>query len=479
MHYEMLKGDMLVMEKKKQPNVEELSKRLSAFDLFTIGFGAIIGVGWIIVIGDWVNLGGGPLATTLAFVVGALCLYPIARVFGALNVALPKAGGPFYYTLKAFGKRAAFVTGWFLMLAYVMMCPWEVIAIGQLAQTLFPPLATVPLYSIQGEMIYLPTLLLCLVIAGVVICLNIVGIDKVARVQKVLVFVLMGISVIIIITAVFCGNISNIKPLVTKTPKNPQGRFINGFLAVLAMQPFFFSGFDTIGQEIEEVSADSDKCRVGSVSGIAVCSSGLFYALIIPAVCMVMPWADMLTLQLPAAEVFSVGLGLNVLKVIVIIGAFCGLLTTLNSFYVASARLMMSMGRESLLPSAMKKVHPKYHTPLFPNICIGILCLAGCFLSKGLLMPIINVCSFGYILAWLMVSISAFKLRKDTELVFPYSLSRITITVAIILASVMLLLLIIPGSPGALVWPLEICLVGIWLILGVGFLIAIEKRSHS
>lgn len=464
---------------RKQTSTEELSKRLSAFDLFTIGFGAIIGVGWIVVIGDWVNMGGGPLPTVLAFVAGALCLYPIARVFGALNVALPKAGGPFYYTLRAFGKRAAFVTGWFLMLAYVMMCPWEVIAIGQLAQTLFPVLATVPLYSIRGEMIYLPTVLLCLAVAGIVIFLNFVGIDKVARVQKFLVFVLMGISVIIIVTSVVCGNISNITPLVTSTAKNPQGGFLSGFLAVLAMQPFFFSGFDTIGQEIEEVSAASDKRRVGAVSGLAVCSSGVFYALIIPAVCMVIPWKNMLTLQLPAAEVFSIGLGLNVLKVIVIIGAFCGLLTTLNSFYVASARLMMSMGRESLLPSAMKKVHPKYHTPLLPNICIGVLCLAGCFLSKGLLMPIINVCSFGYILAWLMVSVSASSLRKKTDVSFPYPLSRLTVSAAILLAAVMLLLLVVPGSPGALVWPLEIGLVGIWFVLGIGFLIAIEKRSHE
>lgn len=43
----------------KSTATQGLSKQLKAFDLFTIGFGAIIGVGWILVIGDWVNQGGG------------------------------------------------------------------------------------------------------------------------------------------------------------------------------------------------------------------------------------------------------------------------------------------------------------------------------------------------------------------------------------------------------------------------------------
>ena len=129
---------------------ESLSRRLGAFDLFTIGFGAIIGVGWIIVIGDWINLGGGPYATALAFLVGALLLLPIALVFGELTSAVPVAGGAIVYAQMAFGKRVSFLTGWFLTLSYIMMCPWEIIAIGQLTETLFPAMKVLPLYTV-GE----------------------------------------------------------------------------------------------------------------------------------------------------------------------------------------------------------------------------------------------------------------------------------------------------------------------------------------
>lgn len=454
------------MQTKKQPVPQGLSKRLTAFDLFTIGFGAIIGVGWVLVIGDWVDMGGGPLATTLAFLAGAVCLYPVARVFGALSVAMPVAGGAFVYTLRAFGRRAAFATGWLLTLAYVMMCPWEIIAIGQLAQTLFPVLASVPLYSIGGQTVYLPTLALCLCVAGLVMYLNHTGIDRVTRVQKLLVLALLGISVMIIVTAAALGNPQNLLPLVAETSGNPAASFPTGFLSVLAMAPFFYSGFDTVGQGAEEVSGTADKRRVGSISSLSVCSAGVFYALIIPAVCMVLPWRRMLSLNLPAAEVFSAGLGLNALKVVVVIGAFCGLFTTLNSFYVAGARLMLSMGRESLLPAAFARIHPQYRTPYAANFCIGLLGVAGAFLSKGLLLPIINVCSLGYIFAWLAVGLASLKIRRMPGLSFPYPVSAGLNKLAVVPAFAMLLLLIVPGSPGALVWPLEIGIVAVWLALG-------------
>ncbi|MDY4009890.1 MAG: APC family permease [Candidatus Limiplasma sp.] len=467
------------MSEKSQNSKQQLSKRLRPFDLFTIGFGAIIGVGWILVIGDWIQTGGGPLSTTLAFLVGTLCLYPIARVFGSLTVAMPVAGGAFIYILRAFGRKMAFITGWLLTLAYVMMAPWEIIAIGELAQTLFPALATIPLYQIGSQTVYLPTILLCLGVAGIMIWINRTGVEKVTRLQKLLVVMLLGISVLIIVVALVVGKLSNLQPLVSVTLSNPSGNFWSGFLAVLAMTPFFYSGFDTIGQGAEEVNSTSDKCQIGALSGMSIWSAGAFYCLIIPAVCMVIPWQQMVTLNLPAAEVFSVGHGLYALKILVIIGAFCGLLTTLNSFYVAGARLILSMGREGLLPPAFSKIHPRYQTPSVSNMIIGVLCIVGCFLSKSLLLPIVNVCSLGYMFAWFVVSLAALRFRKQQDLHFVYPVSKTTNCIAVVMAVIMLLLLLIPSSPGALKWPLEIGIVGIWLVLGVVAYAVVSRQNQN
>ena len=69
----------------KQKNI---SKTLTLWNFFTIGFGAIIGTGWIFLVGEWIIISGGPIPAMLAFLLGALLLLPIGAVFGELTSAL-------------------------------------------------------------------------------------------------------------------------------------------------------------------------------------------------------------------------------------------------------------------------------------------------------------------------------------------------------------------------------------------------------
>ncbi|MDD4402190.1 MAG: amino acid permease, partial [Desulfitobacteriaceae bacterium] len=70
-----------------------MKKSLGLWNYFTMGFGAIIGTGWILLVGDWMRIGGGPIAALLAFAVGALILFPVGAVFGELSSAIPVSGG--------------------------------------------------------------------------------------------------------------------------------------------------------------------------------------------------------------------------------------------------------------------------------------------------------------------------------------------------------------------------------------------------
>ena len=77
----------------KPAETGHVKKTLTVSHYFNIGFGAIVGTGWILMVGDWVIVGGGPLAAMLAFLLGALTLLPIAAVFGELTSAIPISGG--------------------------------------------------------------------------------------------------------------------------------------------------------------------------------------------------------------------------------------------------------------------------------------------------------------------------------------------------------------------------------------------------
>ena len=81
-----------------------MKKTLSLWNFFTIGFGAIIGTGWVLQVGDWMVVGGGPVPAMIAFLLGAIALVPIGAVFGELTAAIPVSGGIVEYVDRTFGR---------------------------------------------------------------------------------------------------------------------------------------------------------------------------------------------------------------------------------------------------------------------------------------------------------------------------------------------------------------------------------------
>lgn len=448
-------------------NSQHLKKDLEIIDLFTIGFGAIIGVGWVITIGKWIDSAGGAIPAILAFISASFILIPISKAYGELASSMPEAGGPIAYSRIALGKFWSFIGGWYLALAYIMMCPWEIIAIGQLLETLFPSFKNFPIYEIQGSVVYLPTLILSLIIGFVVMYINFRGVDLVVKFQKRFIGILLGIVVIALCVSLMKGNLSNLLPVVAKTEGNKEGSLLKGFLSVLAITPFFFSGFDTIPQAAEELKESVSKKKIGKVLSISVISASVFYALIILAVTLVLPWKDIISMELPAAEVYTKGLDMNFLTRLIIIGAFCGTLTCLNSFFISSAKVLLSLSKSNMIPNYFGKLHSKFQTPVVANLFIGVIVIVGAFLGKGMIKPLVNVCSFGFLFVWFQVAIDAKIIRiKYPKLHRPYKVKSSTLSVAVFLSIIMLLLLLIPGSPASLEL-IEVIIIIIWLILGL------------
>ena len=93
----------------------ELARKLRTGDYFTLGFGTMVGVGWLVVMDDWLGRGG-PLGAVLGFGLGGLALLPIGYVYGRLAERMPDAGSEIAYADAAFGARAGFAAGWVVSL---------------------------------------------------------------------------------------------------------------------------------------------------------------------------------------------------------------------------------------------------------------------------------------------------------------------------------------------------------------------------
>lgn len=71
---------------------KELKRVLRTRDVIMIAFGAMIGWGWVISSGQWIDTGGA-VGTGIAFVIGGLMIYLVGLTYAELTTAMPKSGG--------------------------------------------------------------------------------------------------------------------------------------------------------------------------------------------------------------------------------------------------------------------------------------------------------------------------------------------------------------------------------------------------
>src|SRR5713226_811370 len=167
-----------------------LRRVLRRTEYFSLAFGSMIGVGWVIIMDEWLSRGG-PGGAMLGFLAGGIALIPVAYVYGRLTAEMPDAGSEIAYTAAVFPAGVSFAVGWMMVLAYLIVCPWEAVAIGRLLSYLLPQLNTIELYELAGYPVYLPHLALGLALTAAITAINYRGIRLSATFQNLTVFGLL------------------------------------------------------------------------------------------------------------------------------------------------------------------------------------------------------------------------------------------------------------------------------------------------
>src|SRR6266403_2497281 len=159
----------------KQSTMPTLARQLRITDYFALAFGTMIGAGWLVLMDDWLGRSG-PLGAILGFAIGGLLLLPVGYVYGQWVQRLPDAAGEAAYTAQVFPPIVSYFTGWMMLLAYFIVCPWEAGALGKISAYIFPSLDTLQLYRIQGHPVFLPCLMLGILMTLFLATLNYRGI---------------------------------------------------------------------------------------------------------------------------------------------------------------------------------------------------------------------------------------------------------------------------------------------------------------
>ena len=463
------------MEQKGQQS--KFDKVMGAGDILVIAFGAMIGWGWVVNSGDWIQTAGF-WGSIIAFVIGGLMVVFVGFTYAELTSAMPQCGGEHVFSYRAMGPTGSFVCTWAIILGYVATAAFEATALPTVITYLAPNFNQVYLYTIAGRDIYLTTIILGSGMAIIITAINMAGAKTAAILQTILTAIIAIAGILLVVASLFNGDTSNIQ---TQLWNQGNGTTLNSVFKVVCMTPFLFIGFDVIPQAAEEINVPYKK--VGRIMLFSIVLTIVWYLLIVFAVCYIMP-ADAMTAEMESqtglvtAKAMEMAFNAEAMGKVLIIGGLCGIVTSWNSFLMGGSRAMYSMGESLMLPERFGQLN-KRKTPTAALLLCGLACFIAPFFGRGVLVWLVDAASFGCVVAYLMVSISFVILRKkEPELARPYKVKggMFVGIMAIILAGFMTSLYIIPADFAAhLIWQ-EWIVVGAWIILGVIFYFYSKKK---
>lgn len=461
------------MDKKKS----EFEKVFSAWDILVIAFGAMIGWGWVVSSGDWIEKGG-VIGAVVGFAIGGIMIFFVGLTYAELTSAMPQCGGEHVFSYKAMGPIGSYICTWAIILGYVGVVCFEACALPTIITYICPGFLKGYLYSVAGFDIYATWLAVAIIMAIIITYINIRGAKTAAILQTILTAIIGGVGILLIVSSAIAGDVSNLQDQLFVGESS--GSMFKNILSVAVMSPFFFIGFDVIPQAAEEINVPLKK--IGKMMILSIILAVSFYALIIIAVGYGMNHADIVASQaasgLVTADAMAKAFNSTIMAKVLIVGGMCGIVTSWNSFLIGGSRAMYSMAESYMIPRCFVKLHKKYKTPTNALYLIGGLSILAPLCGRKMLVWVMDAGNFGCCLAYCMVAISFMILRKkDPDLKRPYKVKNYKLigAIAIIMSGFMVAMYIIPKSGGSLVWQ-EWVIVGSWSILGIVFGIACKLK---
>lgn len=442
-----------------------LVRVLGRRDVLALAFGAMIGFGWIVLTGGFLDEAG-TLGAALAFVIGGVVVALVGLTYAELVSAMPQAGGEHNYVLRGLGARTAFVTSWALVLGYVAVVAFEAVALPQSLLFLLPELETGRLWSVAGHDVYLVWAAVGIIGAVVMAALNYVGVRPAAIFQSIAVLFLIAVGATLLLGSFVGGDTSNMQPLFTGGAA--------GLLGVLVAVPFLFVGFDIIPQSAEEIKLPFR--QIGKLVVISVVLAAAWYILIMLTVGSAMPAEQLAASDLAAADGMAALWSSQTMGDILVIGGLAGILTSWNGFLIGGSRLTFAMAKSGMLPRWFAKVHPRFRTPSNAILFIGGLSVLAPLFGRQALIWLVDAGGFAIIIAYIMVAATFLVLRRrEPSMQRPFRVGSGTLVGSFaVMLSIGLLVLFLPGMPSGLV-PAEWVILGLWALLGLVFFVRLPR----
>jgi APA family basic amino acid/polyamine antiporter len=493
----------LLMAEAHDESGEGLRRVLGPVNLVTLGIGAIIGAGIFVLTGTVAATFTGPGIVLSFILAGSGCIFA-GLCYAEFASLIPIAGSAYTYGYATLGEIFAWIIGWDLIVEYAVGAAsvavggsGNLIALFQSFNIQLPLQITAPpgtlLVLYNGQWSRLATIGPALASAGVdpaklpsahgildlpaylVIALMttilVIGVRESANFNSLIVFIKVGtvLTFVVIATLYLFRHpqvaAANWHPFV---PPN-QGSFgafgWSGIARGAGVIFFAYIGFDAVSTAAQEAKNPQRDMPIGILGSLAICT--VLYV----ALGLTLTGVVHYTLLNTAAPV-AVGIqatGVRWGSIVVMLGTFAGLTTTMLVMLLGQSRVFFSMSRDGLLPEWAGRIHPRFRTPWISSIVVGFF--VAIFAGVLPINILGQLTSIGTLLAFVIVSAGVWVLRvKRPDLHRPFKAPLVPLTPILGMGISFGLMASLPLST----WLRLI----VWLILGMGIYFG-YGRSHS
>jgi len=380
----------------------QLQQKLGAFHLWAIAVGLVISgeyFGWSY---GWASAG------TLGFLVAtvAVAAMYIAFIFSftELTTAIPNAGGPFAYGLRAFGPVGGAVAGFATLVEFLFAPPAIALAIGAYLHVQYPGLD--PKHAALGAY-------------ALFIALNIAGVHIAASFELVVTLLAVGELLVFMAVVLPAFSWSNFMARGWAGQDQFSMAAVGGIFAALPFAIWFFLAIEGVAMAAEEAKEPRRTIPIAYISGILTLTVLAFGVMLFAGGSG--NWAELSGLNdpLPQAMKRVVGASSGWLHMLVWLGLF-GLVASFHGIIMGYARQIFALGRAGYLPAVFARLHPRFKTPHVATLAGGVVGVATIYsdafvqiAGQSLTASVVTLSAFGALTMYIVSMAALFRLRRS------------------------------------------------------------------
>lgn len=311
-----------------------LARRLTLFDVYAVATGAMFSSGFFLLPGLAAAQTGG--TAFLAYLAAGVLILPAMLSVAELATAMPRAGGAYYFIDRSMGPLMGTIGGLGTWMALVLKSAFALLGMG----------AYLAIY------VELPIKPLAISLTFVFGAVNLFGAKEGARLQRILVFALVGILGWYIAEGILWllddpharMTIRHLGPMMT--------RGIDGFFATIGLVFVSYAGLTKVASVAEEVKDPDRNIPLGMI--LALITATAIYVLGVALMQLSLPIAELHADKTPvstAGRVFFDSMGVEAGGWLIIVAAIAAFASTGNAGVMSAARYPLAMARDKLMPA--------------------------------------------------------------------------------------------------------------------------------